>query len=153
MHWLFVVMDSVTGLVLAHRVAPARHGYDIVKLFAESVAVAGKESRVIISDALPAFREGIPRAMPGAVHISGAGINGVHIYDNQQERLNGGPKHNIGRARGHKSATPARVKLQITYHNLTHRTNGTIPSEAAGVFIAGYNKFKVMIRYAALACA
>ena len=153
MYWLFVVMDSVTGLVLSYRVAPAKHGYDTVKLFAESVAVAGKEPKVIVSDALPAFREGISKAMPGAVHISGAGINGVHVHNNQQERLNGELKDNIGRARGYKSATPARVKLQITYHNFIHKTNGTIPSEAAGVFIAGYNKFKVMIRHAALALA
>ena len=100
MHWLFAVTDSATGLVLAYRVAPAKHGYDAARLFAESIAVAGRESRVTVPDALPvAFGEWIPRSMPGAVHISGAGVNGVHAYDNQQERLNDGPRDSIVRAR------------------------------------------------------
>ena len=85
--------------------------------------------------------------------MADAGINGKHIDNNKRERLNGEFKDCMSRSRGFNSLVSRLVMIHILCHNFIHKTGSrkVTPAEAAGVIVAGPDRFKTLIQNAALA--
>ena len=61
----------------------------------------------------------------------------------------------IARIRGFKSIEPALLRLLIMYHNFIRPhggPDGRTPAEAAGMAVAGPDKWRIIIGHAALFC-
>ena len=84
-----------------------------------------------------------------------SGIRDRHATNNPYERLNGEIRDRIARIRGFKSIEPALLRLLIMYHNFIRPhggLDGRTPAEAAGIAVAGPDKWRTLIRHAALFC-
>lgn len=112
---------------------------------------------MLITYKLKGYKKGFENAIksrsPSAVLVADAGINGKHIHNNKRERLNGGFKDCMSRSRGFNLLVPGLVRIHIPYHNFIHKTGSSnvTPVEAAGVIVAGPDRFKTLIQNAALA--
>ena len=158
--WLFGVMDAETRIIIAYDTAPDKLSYDATGLFEAAVEAAGKRPDVLITYGLCGFKTGYKRAMytnttPRTVHIADAGIRDRHATNNPYERLNGEIRDRIARIRGFKSIEPALLRLLIMYHNFIRPhggLDGRTPAEAAGIAVAGPDKWRTLIGHAALFC-
>ena len=159
--WMFGVMDAETRLIIAHEIVPHKIGYDAAGLFEAAIEAAGKRPDVLITDGLAGFKTGYrktmyTRAMPRTIHMADTGIRDRHPANNTYERFNGEIRDRIARIRGFKSRDPALLGLLIVYHNFMRPhggLGGRTPAEAAGITIAGPDKWRTLIGHAALLCA
>lgn len=156
--WLAAPMDEATGLIMGYEVTDSKSGYDATGLLERAIALTGRVPDVMVADKLSGYKKGfmnaIKRRNPAAVLVADAGINGRHVNNNRRERTNGELGECLDRARGFRSRIPGLVRLTILYHNFMHTlagNGGVAPAEAAGVIVAGLDKFKTLIRNAALA--
>ena len=158
-HWLVAALDNTTGLILGYEVSDTKFGYDATNLLTRIVDNVGRVPDVIIADKLKGYKKGFENAIksrnPSAVLVADAGINGKHIHNNKRERMNGEFKDCMSRSRGFNSLVPGLVRIHILYHNFIHKTGSSnvTPAEAAGVIVAGPDRFKTLIQNAALATA
>ena len=156
-HWLTAALDNQTGLIMSYEVSDTKSGYDATGLLEMAISLTGLVPNVVLADRLNGYKKGFKSAVksrnPAAVLVADVGVNGRHINNNRRERLNGEIGECLYRARGFGSAVPGLVRLTILYHNFIHRNggpHGAIPAEAAGVVVAGLDKFKILIQNAAL---
>ena len=159
MYWLFAVLDNITGLILGYDVADDKLHYDATALLSRILEWLGRVPDVVIADKLNGYKKGFENAVrarnPSAVLVADVGVNGRHVNNNRRERLNGEFGDCLSRARGFRSRVPGLVALHVLYHNFIHEAGPSriTPAEAAGVVVAGLDRFKTLIQNAALAAA
>ena len=155
--WPFAVLDNVTGLIPGYDMADDKLHYDATALLSRILERLGRVPDVVIADKLNGYKRGFENAVrsrnPSAVLVADVGVNGRHVNNNRRERLNGEFDDCLSRVRGFRSRVPGLVVLHILYHNFIHEAGSsrTTPAEAAGVVVAGLDRFKTLIQNAVLA--
>ena len=157
--WLFAVLDNITGPMPGCDVADDKLRYDATALLSRIPERLGRVPDVVIADKLNGCKKGFENAVrgrsPSAVLVADVGVNDMRVNNNRRERLNGEFGDCMSSARWFRSRVPGLVALHVLYHNFIHEAGPSriTPAEAAGVVVAGLDRFKTLIQNAALAAA
>lgn len=135
--WFWDVMDSKTRFLLASHMSGTRDSNDAEILMREAAKRAGKSPKVVITDKLLAYTDGIERAFGAdSKHVQSKGFK-VQPNTNLIERLHGSIKDRTKVMRGLKSIPTAYLFMDgwATHYNYfrEHSALGKTPAEAAGV--------------------
>jgi len=135
--WFWDVMDSKTRFLLASHMSGTRTSNDCEILMRDAAKRAGKTPKVVITDKLLAYVDGIERAFGSDTkHIQSQGFS-VQPNTNLIERLHGSIKDRTKVMRGLKSIPSSSLFMDgwATHYNFfrTHDTLGKTPAEEAGI--------------------
>ncbi|WP_299291243.1 DDE-type integrase/transposase/recombinase [Nitrosopumilus sp.] len=154
--YLFAMMDDETRFWIAKQVSTHKNTDDVRPMFRESVKVAGKKPKVLISDGAKNFAQAHTKEWYSrykkdqSIHIRHVHFKN-DMNNNKMERLNGEIRDREKIMRGlKKEDTPILSGYQI-YHNYVRShmgLDGKTPAEACGIKIAGKNKWKTLIQNA-----
>ena len=117
--WVWTVMDVDTRFILASHLSHTRTIPDAEALFKQAKERAGRKPKVIVTDRLAAYPEGIERVFGGDVkHMPSHGLRAPD-NNNMMERLNGSIRERTKVMRGMKSIRTAEIVLDgwETYYN------------------------------------
>jgi transposase-like protein len=135
--WFWDVMDSKTRYLLASHMSGSRSSNDAEILMRDAAKRAGKSPKVVITDKLLAYIDGIERAFGSDTsHIQSKGFS-VQPNTNLIERLHGSIKDRTKVMRGLKSIPSAYLFMDgwATHYNFIrkHGSLGKTPAEKAGI--------------------
>jgi len=155
MKYLFALMDDETRFWIAEDVADSKDRYDARRLFEAAQQKAGKKPKTLITDGLHSYHKAYlktywTRKGPRTEHVRHIRFKG-DMNNNRMERLNGEIRDREKVMRGLKRADSPIVPGYQIFHNYLrpHQgLNGRTPAEAAGISIAGTNKWVTLIRNA-----
>jgi transposase-like protein len=133
--WFWDVMDAKTRFLLASHMSVTRGTQDAQSLMEDAAKRAGKAPRVVITDKLLAYVDGIERAFGSdTTHIQSQGFT-VQPNTNLIERLHGSIKDRTKIMRGLKTIPSAYLFMDgwTCHYNFfrTHDTLGKTPAEEA----------------------
>jgi putative transposase len=135
--WFWDVMDAKTRFLLASHMSASRSSNDAESLMRDAAKRAGKSPRVVITDKLLAYVDGIERAFGSdTTHVQSHGFT-VQPNTNLIERLHGSIKDRTKVMRGLKSIPSAYLFMDAwaTHYNFirVHDTLKKTPAEEAGL--------------------
>lgn len=135
--WFWDIMDAKTRFLLASHMSVNRTTKDAQILMEAAAKRAGKSPKVVVTDKLLAYVDGIERAFGAdASHIQSKGFS-VQPNTNLIERLHGSIKDRTKVMRGLKSVHTAYLFMDgwSTYYNFfrVHDSLGKTPAEKAGI--------------------
>jgi len=137
-YWLFDIIDAKTRFLLATHLTPTRNIEDVKTLMDRAEAKSGKTPKVVITDSLKSYIDGIELAYGADTkHIQTKGLT-AEINTNIIERWHGTLKDRTRVMRGFKNVNSAQTTLDgwITHYNFLrpHESlNDKTPAEAAGI--------------------
>lgn len=137
--WCWDIIDSDTGFLLATHLSPTRTTQDAKKLMEKAAKTAGKVPKLVVTDALRAYIDGIELAFGGGTrHIQSKPFAEADISTNLIERWHSTLRAREGIMRGLKSIPTAQALLDgwLVHYNYFrgHESLGDkVPAEAAGV--------------------
>ncbi|MBI4339033.1 MAG: IS1/IS6 family transposase [Chloroflexi bacterium] len=136
--WFWDIIDQDTRFLLASHLSQRRNLGDVVKLMTWAGEKAGKAPKVIISDSMTAYPDGIERVFGAdSKHIQYKGLT-AEVNGNLIERFHGTLKERVKVVRGFKTPETAYLILQgflVNYNYFRpHMSLGNkTPAEAAGL--------------------
>ena len=135
--WFWDIMDSKTRFLLASHMSVTRSSRDAKILMEAAAKRAGKAPKVVITDKLLAYIDGMERTFGSdSKHIQSQGF-AAEPNTNLIERLHGSIKDRTKVMRGLKSIPSAYLFMDgwSTYYNFfrTHDSLGKTPAEEAGI--------------------
>jgi len=145
--YLWNVMDRRTRFLLASKLTARRDRDGAIRAFMEANKNAGEsQPERIFTDSLRGYGDAIAYAFPQRTpqHIANAGIRKPHATNNRIERLNGTVRERVKVQRGWKSMKTQLAEGQRIHYNYVKphsALEGQTPAEAAGVGVAGKNKW------------
>ncbi|MFC1916555.1 DDE-type integrase/transposase/recombinase [Chloroflexota bacterium] len=137
--WCWDIIDSDTRFLLATHLSPTRTTQDAKKLMEKAAKVAGKAPKLVITDALRAYIDGIELAFGAeTVHIQSKPFAEADISTNLIERWHSTLRAREGIMRGLKSIPTAQALLDswLVHYNFFrgHESlDDKTPAEVAGV--------------------
>ena len=137
--WWWDIIDSDTRFLLATHLSPTRTTLDAKKLMEKAVKVAGKSPKLIITDALRAYIDGIELVFGGdAKHIQSKPFTEADLSTNLIERWHSTLKTRTEIMRGLKSIETAQALLDgwlvhYNYFRPHESLNDKTPAEVAEV--------------------
>ena len=137
--WCWDIIDSDTRFLLATYISPTRTTQDAKKLMEKASKTAGKVPKLVITDALRAYIDGIELAFGSETkHIQSKPFAEADISTNIIERWHSTLRAREGIMRGLKSIPTAQALLDgwLVHYNFFrgHESLGDrTPSEAAGI--------------------
>lgn len=154
--YLFAMMDDETRFWIARQVSEHKNTDDVRPMFKDSVKIAGKKPKVLISDGAKNFSQAHTKEWYSrykkdqSVHIRHITLRGDH-NNNKMERLNGELRDREKVMRGlKKDDSPIIAGMQI-FHNYVRSHMGIdneTPADRAGIKINGNNKWLTLIQNA-----
>ncbi|MBI4200417.1 MAG: DDE-type integrase/transposase/recombinase [Chloroflexi bacterium] len=109
--WVWTVMDIKTRYILASHISRTRTISDVVSLFREARARAGKPPKSILTDKMTAYPDGIERVFGSEVkHVQSQGMTSA-TNNNLAERLMGTIRERTKIMRGMKSLRTAQMVM------------------------------------------
>jgi putative transposase len=142
--WFWDVIDEDTRFLLASHLSKARTIPDVAIVMRRAWRRAGKTPKLIISDGMPAYPDGIERVFGAySKHIQSKGFT-EEINTNLIERFHGTLKDRVKVLRGFKTLDTADLLLEgfLVHYNFfrPHMTlQGKTPAEVAGIKLAYKN--------------
>ena len=138
-YWLFNVMDSRTRFVLAAYLSPERTTRAAATALSLARERASSTPRVVKTDGLASYQQGIKTAFKPVKHIVSKGIRAT-INNNLSERLQGTLRDRDKTLRGLKSKESGQqyldgLVLNYNYFRPHQALNGKRPAERAGAEI------------------
>jgi len=135
--WFWDIIDSETRFLLASHISTVRTTRDARKLMEKAAQRAGKTPKVIVTDKLRAYLDGVELAFGSETkHIQTKPFT-VEQNTNLIERFHGTLKDRTKVMRGLKSRESAKLLTEgwLVHYNFfrTHDTLGKTPAEAAGI--------------------
>ncbi len=137
-YWLFDIIDSKTRFLLATHISTGRSIGDVQAVMSQAAKRAGKVPRVILTDKMRAYPDGIETTFNGQVrHIRTSPFVDVD-HTNLIERFHGTLKDRTKVLRGFKSVDTAKQLLDgwLVYYNFfrDHESlNDKSPAESMGI--------------------
>lgn len=137
-YWLFDIIDSKTRFLLATHISIGRSIGDVQAVMSQAAKKAGKVPRVILTDKMRAYPDGIETIFNGQVrHIRTSPFVDVD-HTNLIERFHGTLKDRTKVLRGFKSVDTAKQLLDgwLVYYNFfrDHESlNDKSPAESMGI--------------------
>jgi putative transposase len=157
MKYLFAMMDDETRFRISQQVADHKGTSDVRPMFRESIEIAGKKPKVLISDGANNFHEAWRKEMwdeygrvQSPQHIREISMGGS-VHNNKMERQNGEVRDREKTMRGMKNPDSLVLKGYQIFHNFIREhegLNGKTPAEAAGIKIEGDNRWLTIIQNA-----
>lgn len=153
--YMYALMDDQTRYWISMQVAHTKGTEDVRPLFCDGKSIAGKKPLTLISDGAANFADAYvsefwTNKKPQTTHIRHIHLRKDH-NNNKMERLNGEIRDREKVMRGLKRMDTPILKGYQLYHNLfrPHEgLSGQTPADAAGIKIAGQNKWITMIQNA-----
>ena len=152
--WLFALIDDETRFWIAKEVANSKDKHDATQLLHQSVEIAGKKPKLLITDGLAAYHEAYmrefwtqDREIEDVRYITLRG----HHNTNKMERFNGEMRDREKIVRGIKKPDSPLLEGYQLLHNYIRPhmgLNGQTPAEAAGIEIQGQDKWLAVIQNA-----
>jgi putative transposase len=139
-YWLFDCIDSKTRFLLASHLSPNRGTREARTLMEKAAERAGKAPKVVMTDKLAAYLDGIELAFGAdAEHKQGSPFS-VHTNTNLIERFQGTLKDRTKVLRGLKRADTARKFIEgfLIHYNYFRphiSLKGKTPAQKAGVIL------------------
>ena len=137
--WCWDIIDSDTRFLLATHLSPTRTTQDAKQLMDKAETVAGKTPKVVITDALRAYIDGVEQAYgAGTRHIQSKPFATADLSTNKIERWHSTLRTREGIMRGLKSLPTAQALLDgwLVHYNFFrgHESlDDKTPSEASGI--------------------
>lgn len=154
--YLYSMMDDETRYWIARQVSTSKYTQDVIPMFRESVKIAKKKPKVLISDGARNFMQAHKKewySRYGDEQVEH--IRHIHFKgdknNNKMERLNGTIRDREKVMRGLKKMDTPIIKGIMIHHNFIRQHSGInndTPSERAGIVIRGSNKWKTIIQQA-----
>ncbi len=143
MAYLWNIMDRKTRFLIASRLSEKRDSIGAMAAFNRAIRVAhGSEPERVLTDAAPAYTEGIRRTFQNRPqHIAKVGIGKPHANNNRVERLNGTLRERVKVQRGWKSMKTQLAEGQRIQYNFVKphmALDGQTPAQAAGLAPKGW---------------
>jgi transposase-like protein len=137
--WLWDCMDEKSRYLIASRLSPTRSGRDAEALLLEATKRAGKIPKVVKTDRLSSYTDGLERAFGSEApeHIQSKGFASA-TNTNLVERLQGTIRSRVKVLRGLRTLETAQrwIEAYRVYYNYfrPHESlGGKTPAEAAGI--------------------
>jgi transposase-like protein len=135
--WFWDIMDAKTRFLLASHMSVSRNSKDAQTLMEDAAKRAGKAPKIVITDKLLAYLDGIELAFGADTkHIQSQGFS-VQPNTNLIERLHGSIKERTKVMRGLKNVRSAYLFMDgwTAYYNFfrVHSSLGKTPAEAASI--------------------
>jgi len=135
--WLWDIIDDKTRFLLATKMSYTRTSEDARILFKLAKERAGKEPKVVVTDKLRAYPEGIRLAFKSTIHRQSKPFTGSNST-NKIERFHSTLKERTKVMRGLKDANSALAFTDgfLAYYNFIrphYALGGQTPAEAAGI--------------------
>jgi putative transposase len=135
--WFWDIIDAKTRFLLASHISTVRTSRDARKLMEKAAERAGKTPRIVLTDKLRAYLDGIELAFGSETkHIQSKPFT-VQQNTNLIERFHGSLKDRTKVMRGLKSRESAKLLLDgwLVYYNFfrQHETLNKTPAEKAGI--------------------
>jgi putative transposase len=148
--WFWDIIDSKTRFLLASVVSTNRGTREAKALMEKAQAKAGKTPRIVLTDKLAAYIDGIEQAFGAdAKHIQSKPF-ALNNSTNLIERFHGSLKSRTKVMRGLKSIETAKLITDgwLFYYNFLrpHDTLRKTPAEAAGIKFSYYNWHDVVAK-------
>jgi len=142
---LWNIMDRKTRFLIASRLSEKRDSFGAMAAFNRAIRVAhGSEPERVLTDAAPAYTEGIRRTFQNRPqHIAKVGIGKPHANNNRIERLNGTLRERAKVQRGLKSMKTQLAEEQRIQYNFVKphmALDGQTPAQAAGLSPKGWKE-------------
>ncbi len=137
--WCWDIIDSDTRFLLATHLSPTRTTQDARKLMEKAAKVAGEAPKVIITDSLSAYIDGIELAFGAeTTHIQSKPFTTADLSTNKIERWHSTLRTRTDIMRGLKSLKTAQSLLDgwLVHYNFfrTHESlDDKTPAETAGI--------------------
>ncbi len=137
--WCWDIIDSDTRFLIATYLSPTRKTKDAKKLMEKAYKIVGKAPKVIITDALGSYLDGIELVFGGDTkHIQSKPFAKSDLSTNKIERWHSTLRMREGIMRGLKSLPTAQALLDgwLVHYNFfrTHESlDEKTPAEAAGI--------------------
>jgi transposase-like protein len=142
------IMDRETRFLIASKLTTTRTAVDTTAAFEEAQENAhGVEPDVVFTDSLRHYGSGM-KVFPNAKRIENCGIR-KRENNNRMERLNGTLRERVKVQRGWKTGrTPLAEGNRIQYNFVKPHIalKGKTPAQAAGLHIAGKNKWLAILK-------
>lgn len=135
--WLWNVMDAKTRYILAARLSRERTVKDAIALFKKAKANAATEPKVIKTDGMRSYEDGIKTVFHHTGHVVSQGIR-EEVNNNLSERLQGTFRQRIKTQRGMEKRLTAQEYvdgwvLDYNFMKKHESLGGDTPADAAGV--------------------
>ena len=156
--YLYVMMDDETRFWIAKQVSNTKYTEDVRPMFKESVKVAGKKPKVLISDGARNFQQAHKKEwysrykIDQSIHIRHVHFKG-DMNNNKMERLNGELRDREKVFRGLKRMDTGILDGMRVYYNFTKKhgaLKGKTPAQASMIEVDGKNRWKTIIQNASL---
>lgn len=157
MKYLFAMMDDETWFRIAQQVADHKGSSDVRPMFRESIRMAGKKPKTLISDGANNFHEAWRKEMwsqygeeKSPDHMRDIRMDET-VHNNKMERLNGEWRDRKKVMRSlKKEDSPVIAGMQIFRNYLRPHMGlkGKTPAEAAGIKVEGENPWITLIQNA-----
>jgi transposase-like protein len=150
-HWLWNVMDEKTRFHLVSIITKTRGIGDARKAFRKSKEVGNKKPRLMVTDGLPSYKKAFNSEFYDH-HLSRTHIADVALQEslnNVLERMHGTIREREKIMRGIKVDDTPIIPMNKIYYNFVRPhmgLDGATPAEAAGVGIAGENKWMELLK-------
>lgn len=136
--WLWDIIDSDTRYLLASHLSPTRTARDARKLMELAAKTAGKTPKVVITDKLASYIDGVELAFGSDTTHKRGGPFDIENDTNLIERMHGTIKSRTKVMRGFKKRETAEVILEgwLVYYNFFRRheaLGGKTPAGKAGI--------------------
>lgn len=137
--WCWDIIDSDTRFLLATHLSTSRRTLDAKRLMEKAVKVAGKSPKLVLTDSLQAYIDGIELVCGGdTTHIQSQPFTGADLSTNLIERWHSTLKSRTEIMRGLKSIETAQALLDgwlvhYNYFRPHESLNDKTPAEVAGV--------------------
>jgi putative transposase len=133
--WFFDIIDSDTRFLLATHIANKRTVEDVQKLMEKAVVKAGKMPKVVITDKLNSYIEGVPLSLGGSIHHVRTSPFDADNNTNLIERFHGIMKDRMKVIRGFSNLETTRLLTDgwLVHYNFfkEHEALGNIPPAQA----------------------
>ncbi len=135
--WLWSVMDRKTRFILAAHLSRERTIKDAVALFKKAKANANKEPKIIKTDGMRSYADGIKTVFHNTDHVVSQGIR-EEVNNNLSERLQGSFRQRIKTMRGMEKRLTAQEYVDgwvfdFNFMKKHESLGGDTSAEAAGV--------------------
>ena len=149
--WLWNVMDERTRFHLVSIVTQGREIQDARKAFKKSKEVGNKKPRLMVTDGLASYKKAFNAEFydhhQSCKHIADVALQ--ESLNNVLERMHGSIREREKIMRGIKVDDTPIIPMNQIYYNFVRPhmgLEGATPAEAAGVGIAGENKWMGLLR-------